>query len=146
MDVWGNINLKIAQRNPRSQPIVINPVQVSEDSGDDLLDDTPQDHPKRILAITVTKKVPTVPDVVLSPRTQQGYQFLDTKLIVMKGTLQGVLVKILFDTGSMHNAISSRIFKKLKLQMQPFDYNYKVELADDKGIEVWDRQVVGLPF
>ena len=47
--------------------MVINPMQVSEDSGDDLLDDTPQDHPKRILAITVTKKVPTVPDVVLSP-------------------------------------------------------------------------------
>ena len=64
----------------------------------------------------------------------------------MKGILKGVPVKILFDTGSTHNVISSRLVRKLKLQTQPSDYSYTVELADGEGTEVWDRQVVGLPF
>ena len=65
----------------------------------------------------------------------------------MKGTnLQGVLVKILFDAGSNHNLISSRLVRKLKLQTQPSNYSYIVELADGEGTEVWDRQVVGIPF
>ena len=67
-------------------------------------------------------------------------------MIVLKGTMNQHLVKVLFDIGSTHNVISSCLVKKLKLQTQPSNYSYTVELADGKGTKVWDRQVVDLPF
>ena len=79
--------------------MVVNPVQEAEDSEEDLLDDADQHYPQRILAISVTKKVSSVPDAVLSPVAQQGYQFPDTELIVLKGYVQQQPIKILFDTG-----------------------------------------------
>lgn len=63
----------------------------------------------------------------------------------MPGTVQRKQVKILFDTGSTHNVISSRLVKKLRLPMVPSDYQYIVELADGKGTEIWDRRVRDLP-
>ena len=125
--------------------MMLNPVPETEDSEEDLLD-SPMESPQHILAILVTKKVPSLPDAVLSPGAQKGYQFPDTELIVLKGTVNQHPVKVLFDTGSTHNVISSRLVKKLKLQTQPSNYSYTVELADGKGTEVWDRQVVDLPF
>ena len=65
---------------------------------------------------------------------------------MLKGIVQDKPVRILFDTGSTHNVISSQLVKQLKLPTVPSSYSYTVELADGKGTEVWDRQVVGLPF
>lgn len=45
----------------------------------------------------VTKKVPTLPDGMLSPRAQKGYQFPDTSL-VLNGSMKEKHVKILCDT------------------------------------------------
>ena len=50
--------------------MVVNPVQEVEDSEEDLLDDADPHYPQRILAISVTKKVSSVPDAVLSPVAQ----------------------------------------------------------------------------
>ena len=125
--------------------MMLNPLPETEDSKEDLLD-SPVESPQHILAISVTKKVSSLPDAVLSPGAQKGYQFPDTEQIVLKGTVNQHPVKVLFDTGSTHNVISSRLVKKLKLQTQPSNYSYTVELADGKGTEVWDRQVVDLPF
>ena len=127
--------------------MVVNPLQEAEESEEDLLDDKDQHFPQRILAISVTKKVSSVPDAVLLPVAQQGYQFPNTELIVLKGYVrEDNPIKILFDKGSMHNVISSCLVKKLKLQTQPSNYSYTVELANGKGIEIWDQQVVDLPF
>ncbi|MCO5597304.1 hypothetical protein L7F22_051380 [Adiantum nelumboides] len=127
--------------------MVVNPMQEVDDSEEELLGTPePTPHSQRILAISVTKKVSSVPDAVLSPGAQQGYQFPDTELIVLKGTLNDKPVKILFDTGSTHNVISSKLVKKLKLPTRASNYSYTVELADGKGTEVWDRQVADLPF
>ncbi|KAH7278243.1 hypothetical protein KP509_38G032300 [Ceratopteris richardii] len=63
----------------------------------------------------------------------------------MSGEVHGHLVKVLFDTGSTHNVINSSLVKKLKLKTTPSAYTYRVELADGKGSEIWDRRVVGLP-
>ena len=117
----------------------------TEDSEEDLLDSRVES-PQHILAILVTNKVPSLPDAMLSLGAQKGYQFPDTKLIVLKRIVNQHPFKVLFDTGSMHNVISSCLVKKLKLQTQPSNYSYTVELADGKGTEVWDRQVVDLPF
>ena len=68
------------------------------------------------------------------------------ELIVLKGPIQDGPIKVLFDTGSTHNVINSNLFKKLKLQTQPSNYSYTLELVDGKGIEIWDWQVVALPF
>ncbi|MCO5612452.1 hypothetical protein L7F22_066719 [Adiantum nelumboides] len=135
------------KRSKITANMVVNPMQEVDDSEEDLLD-SPYPSPKsqRILAISVTKKVSSVPDAVLSPGAQQGYQFPDTELIVLKGTLNDKPVKILFDTGSTHNVISSKLVKKLKLPTRASNYSYTVELADKKGTEVWDRQVADLLF
>ena len=111
-------------------------------------EESPSDsgHPSRILNVSVTKKVPNVPNAVLSHGAQRGYQFPDSELIVMRGTVADHPVRILFDTGSTHNVISSRLVKKLRLPTVPSDYSYTVELADGKGTETWDQRVVGLPF
>ena len=127
--------------------MVVNPVPEMEESEENLLDDVDQPQPLcRILAVSVTKKVPSVPDAVLSPGAQQGYQFPDTELIVWKGTLNEKPIWILFDTGSTHNVISSMLVNKLKLPTCASNYNYTVELADGKGTEIWDQQVADLPF
>ena len=126
--------------------MVVNPMQEVEESEEDLLDDVYHHFPQRSLAILVTKKVSSVPDAVLLLVAQQGYQFPDTELIVLKGYVQEQPIKILFDTRSTHNVISSCLVKKLKLQTRPSNYSYIVELADGKGTEIWDQQVVDLPF
>ncbi|MCO5551280.1 hypothetical protein L7F22_004779 [Adiantum nelumboides] len=110
------------KRSKITANMVVNPMQEVDDSEEDLL------------------------DAVLSPGAQQGHQFPDTELIVLKGTLNDKPVKILFDTGSTHNVISSKLVKKLKLPTRASNYSYTVELADGKGTEVWDRQVADLPF
>ena len=123
--------------NPLPDPVDVDLEDPSSDS----------DQPvQRILAVSVTRKVPTAPEVVLSVGAQKGYQFPDTELVVLKGIVQGTPVKVLFDTGSTHNVISSRLVKKLKLPTQSSDYDYVVELADGKGTEIWDQRVVGLPL
>ena len=71
---------------------------------------------------------------------------MDTELIVLKGIVNQHPIKVLFDTGSTHNVISSCLVKNLKLQTQPSNYSYTVELVHRKGTEVWDQQVVDLPF
>ncbi|MCO5555871.1 hypothetical protein L7F22_009416 [Adiantum nelumboides] len=135
------------KRSKITANMVVNPMQEVDDSEEELLGTPePTPHSQRILAISVTKKVSSVPDAVLSPRAQQGYQFPDTELIILKGTLNDKPVKILFDTGSTHNVISSKLVKKLKLPTRASNYSYTVELADGKGTEVWDRQVADLPF
>ena len=53
--------------------MVVNPVQEAEESEKDLLDDADPHYPQRTLAISVTKKVSSVPDAVLSPVAQRGY-------------------------------------------------------------------------
>ena len=95
--------------------MVVNPMQEAKESEEDLLDHADQHFPQRIQAILVTKKVPSMPNAVLSPVAQQGYQFLDIELIVLKGYVQEQPIKILFDIGSTHNVISSCLVKKLKL-------------------------------
>lgn len=40
--------------------MMVNPMEVLEESEDDLLNETQQDYPKCILAMFVTKKVPTI--------------------------------------------------------------------------------------
>ena len=68
--------------------MVVNPVQKAKESEENLLDDADQHFPQRILAISVTKKVSSVPDAVLSLVAQRGYQFSDTELTVLKGYVQ----------------------------------------------------------
>ncbi|MCO5549350.1 hypothetical protein L7F22_002820 [Adiantum nelumboides] len=104
------------KRSKITANMVVIPLQEVDDSEKDLLDSPdPSPQSQRILAILVTKKIPIVPDAVLSPGAQQGYQFPDTELIVLKGTLKDKPIKILFDTGSTHNVISSKLVKQLKL-------------------------------
>ena len=117
--------------------MMLNPLPETEDSEEDLLYSSVES-PQHILAISVTKKVSSLPDAVLSPGAQKGYQLSDTELIVLKGTVNHHSIKVLFDTGLTHNVISSRLVKKLKLQMLPSNYSYTVELADEKGTKVWD--------
>ena len=96
--------------------MMLNPLPETKDSEEDLLD-SHVESPQHIIAILVTKKVPSLPDAVLSLRAQKIYQFLDTKLIVLKGTVNQHPFNILFGTNSTHNLISSRLVKKLKIQM-----------------------------
>ncbi|MCO5551664.1 hypothetical protein L7F22_005168 [Adiantum nelumboides] len=124
--------------------MVLNPLSEEEEEEEDLLSSDFDPSPQRILAVSVTKKVSSVPDVYLSPGAQKGYQFPDIALIVMNGSVEGKHVKVLFDTGSTHNFISSRLVKSLKLQTQSSDYKYIVELANGKGTEIWDQRVVDL--
>ena len=63
--------------------MMLNPLGETENSEEDLLD-SPVESPQHILAILVTQKVSSLPDVVLSLGPQKGYQFLNTKLIVQK--------------------------------------------------------------
>ena len=142
----GRHKYKDCPKRSRIITMVVNPLQDADDSDKDLLVADSSPLRPRILAISVTKKVSTIPDAVLSPGAQRGYQFPDTELIVLKGTVQDKPVRILFDTGSTHNVISSQLVKRLKLPTVPSSYSYTVELADGKGTEVWDWQVVGLPF
>ena len=44
--------------------MVVNPMQEAKESEEDLLDDVDQHFSQRILAILITKKVSSVPDVV----------------------------------------------------------------------------------
>ena len=124
--------------------MILNPLTESEEELEDLLDD--EDRLPHILSVTVAKTMSDVPDAFLSSEAQKGYEFPDTALIVMNGIVQGQQVKVLFDTGSTHNFISSRLVKKLKLPTQKSAYNYMVELADGKGTEIWDQQVIDLPL
>ena len=50
--------------------MVINPMQVLEESKEDLLVELRQGQPKRTLAISGTKKVPSIPHAVLSLGTK----------------------------------------------------------------------------
>ena len=78
--------------------IMVYPMQELEDCRDELLDDTKLDRPKQILEMLVTKKVSTTLDAMISLGALKSYHFLDTKLIVLKGILEGRAIKVLFDS------------------------------------------------
>lgn len=92
---------------PRKKTKVTRDMSVShmdpmeEDCEGDLLSSS-LDH--CILFKAVNKKVPIVPDVVISVEAQKGCRFPDTTFIIVNGTVIGR--KALFDIGSPHNVIS----------------------------------------
>ncbi|MCO5550683.1 hypothetical protein L7F22_047349 [Adiantum nelumboides] len=125
--------------------MVLNPLSEEDEEEEDLLSsDFVDPSSQRILAVSVTKKVSSVPDVYLSPGAQKGYEIPDTALIVMNGSVERKHVKFLFDTGSTHNFMSSKLVKNLKLQTQSLKYKYTMELANGKGTKIWDQRVVDL--
>ena len=108
---------------------------------DDGLSDSECDsssHPEFFFVINITKNLPIACNAILLLGAQKGYQFLDTLSIVLKETAEEKQVKALFDMGSTHNVISSRLVKKQKLPTTPSDYQYTVELVDGKGAEIWN--------
>ena len=72
----GRHKYKDCPKRSRITTMVVNPLQEADDSEEDLLVEDSSPLRPRILAISVTKKVSTVPDAVLSPGAQRGYQFL----------------------------------------------------------------------
>ena len=63
----GQHKLKVYPKKSKiTTNIRLNPMQESEGSEDDLLEDVPLDHSHQILMMTITKKVPNILDVVLS--------------------------------------------------------------------------------
>ena len=115
----GQHNIKASPKKARVSAQM--QVQEVEQTSEDLDESPPYDSGPHgwIISVMVTK-VSIVPDAILSPEAQKGYQFADTKLILMKGIVANRPVRVLFDTGSTHNVsvqISSRsLSSRLHLQ------------------------------
>ena len=94
--------------------------------------------------VTIRKVNSNVPDCHLSPEARRGYQFPETELICMIGSINNKSVKVLFDTGSTHNLLSERLVKIMGIPTEPSPYAYTVEMPDGNGSISFDRRVIGL--
>lgn len=57
-----------------------------------------------------------MPNAIISLEAQKLYRYASIDLIVMRGSIQGMHVRNIFDMGSTHNVMSFKLVKKLQLR------------------------------
>jgi hypothetical protein len=90
--------------------------------------------------VTIRKVNFNVPDCHLSPEAKRGYQFLETELICMIGSVNNRSVKVLFDNGSTHNLLNDRLVKIMGLPIESSPYAYTVEIPNGNGSISFDKR------